>query len=122
MLVDKLNTNTEMDEVVNDIIMLKAQNDREAHSMDMIFTERREKEDMIRTVEDDIVQEKQAAQNIIQKMSADKQAKYTEMKATNEELIQELDSLQEELDTLMSRKEMFEVMGHQSLNQVCVIY
>uniref|UniRef100_A0A671QUL7 Intraflagellar transport 74 homolog n=1 Tax=Sinocyclocheilus anshuiensis TaxID=1608454 RepID=A0A671QUL7_9TELE len=88
MLVDKLNTNTEMDEVMNDIIMLKAQNDREAQSMDVIFTERREKEDMIRAVEDDIVQEKQAAQNIIQKMSADKQANYTEMKATNEELMQ----------------------------------
>uniref|UniRef100_A0A671QVU5 Intraflagellar transport 74 homolog n=1 Tax=Sinocyclocheilus anshuiensis TaxID=1608454 RepID=A0A671QVU5_9TELE len=93
MLVDKLNTNTEMDEVMNDIIMLKAQNDREAQSMDVIFTERREKEDMIRAVEDDIVQEKQAAQNIIQKMSADKQANYTEMKATNEELMQRLDTL-----------------------------
>uniref|UniRef100_A0A671QVR6 Intraflagellar transport 74 homolog n=1 Tax=Sinocyclocheilus anshuiensis TaxID=1608454 RepID=A0A671QVR6_9TELE len=92
-LVDKLNTNTEMDEVMNDIIMLKAQNDREAQSMDVIFTERREKEDMIRAVEDDIVQEKQAAQNIIQKMSADKQANYTEMKATNEELMQRLDTL-----------------------------
>uniref|UniRef100_A0A8C2C9G8 Intraflagellar transport 74 n=1 Tax=Cyprinus carpio TaxID=7962 RepID=A0A8C2C9G8_CYPCA len=88
MLVDKLNTNNEMDEVVNDIIMLKAQNDREAQSMDVIFTKRREKEDMIRAVEGDIVQEKQAALNIIQKMSADKQAKYTGMKATSEELMQ----------------------------------
>uniref|UniRef100_A0A672RL81 Intraflagellar transport 74 homolog n=1 Tax=Sinocyclocheilus grahami TaxID=75366 RepID=A0A672RL81_SINGR len=121
-LVDKLNTNTEMDEVVNDIIMLKAQNDREAQSMDVIFTERREKEDMIRAVEDDIVQEKQAAQNIIQKMSADKQAKYTEMKATNEELMQELDSLQEELDALMSRKETFEAdLVHSQAKQEAVV-
>uniref|UniRef100_A0A671QVA8 Intraflagellar transport 74 homolog n=1 Tax=Sinocyclocheilus anshuiensis TaxID=1608454 RepID=A0A671QVA8_9TELE len=101
MLVDKLNTNTEMDEVMNDIIMLKAQNDREAQSMDVIFTERREKEDMIRAVEDDIVQEKQAAQNIIQKMSADKQANYTEMKATNEELMQV--SALRSLDSLLNR-------------------
>uniref|UniRef100_A0A9J8B431 Intraflagellar transport 74 n=1 Tax=Cyprinus carpio carpio TaxID=630221 RepID=A0A9J8B431_CYPCA len=122
MLVDKLNTNTEMDEVVNDIIMLKAQNDREAQSMDVIFTERREKEDMIRAVEDDIVQEKQAAQNIIQKMSADKQAKYTEMKATNEELLQELDSLQEELDALMSRKETIEAdLVHSQAKQEAVV-
>lgn len=42
MLVDKLNTNTEMEEVMNDFNMLKAQNDREAQSMDVIFTERRE--------------------------------------------------------------------------------
>uniref|UniRef100_A0A8C1VFX1 Intraflagellar transport 74 n=1 Tax=Cyprinus carpio TaxID=7962 RepID=A0A8C1VFX1_CYPCA len=122
MLVDKLNTNTEMDEVVNDIIMLKAQNDREAQSMDVIFTERREKEDMIRAVEDDIVQEKQAAQNIIQKMSADKKAKYTEMKATNEELLQELDSLQEELDALMSRKETIEAdLVHSQAKQEAVV-
>lgn len=46
------------------------------------------KEDMIRAVEDEIVQEKQAAQDIIKKMSADKQVKYTEMKATNDELLQ----------------------------------
>ncbi|XP_051959831.1 intraflagellar transport protein 74 homolog isoform X1 [Xyrauchen texanus] len=108
MLVDKLNTNTEMDEVVNDVIMLRAQNDREAQSMDIIFTERRKKEDLIRAVDDNIVQEKQAAENIIKKMSADKQAKYAEMKATNEELLQELDTRQEELDALMSRKETYE--------------
>ncbi|XP_059405289.1 intraflagellar transport protein 74 homolog [Carassius carassius] len=122
MLVDKLNTNTEMDEVMNDIIMLKAQNDREAQSMDVIFTERREKEDMIRSVEGDIVQEKQAALNIIQKMSADKQTKYTELKATNEDLMQELDSLQEELDTLMSRKETFEAdLVHSQAKQEAVV-
>lgn len=43
---------------------------------------------MIRAVENDIIQEKQAAEDIIQKMSTDKQAKYAEMKATNEELLQ----------------------------------
>uniref|UniRef100_A0A8C1DG13 Intraflagellar transport 74 n=1 Tax=Cyprinus carpio carpio TaxID=630221 RepID=A0A8C1DG13_CYPCA len=109
MLVDKLNTNTEMDEVVNDIIMLKAQNDREAQSMDVIFTERREKEDMIRAVEDDIVQEKQAAQNIIQKMSADKQAKYTEMKATNEELLQDLVHSQAKQEAVVLHEKLLEL-------------
>ncbi|XP_077091604.1 intraflagellar transport protein 74 homolog isoform X2 [Siphateles boraxobius] len=122
MLVDKLNTNTEMDEVVNDIIMLKAQNDREAQSMDVIFTERREKEDLIRTVEDNIVQEKQAAQDIVKKMCAEKQAKYSEMKATNEELLQELNSHQEELDALMSRKETFEAdLVHSQAKQEAVV-
>nr|XP_055054042.1 intraflagellar transport protein 74 homolog isoform X2 [Misgurnus anguillicaudatus] len=122
MLVDKLNTNTEMDEVVNDIIMLKAQNDREAEGMDVIFTERRQKEDMIRAVENNIVQEKQAAEDIIQKMSTDKQAKYAEMKATNEELLQELDARQEELDALISRKETFETdLLHSQVKQEAVM-
>ncbi|XP_056600996.1 intraflagellar transport protein 74 homolog isoform X2 [Triplophysa dalaica] len=122
MLVDKLNTNTEMEEVLNDIIVLKAQNDREAEGMDVIFTERRQKEDLIRAVEEHIVQEKQAAEDIIQKMSSDKQAKYSEMKGTNEELMQELDALQEELDALISRKETFETeLLHSQVKQEAVM-
>ncbi|KAA0717488.1 Intraflagellar transport protein 74 -like protein [Triplophysa tibetana] len=122
MLVDKLNTNTEMEEVHNDIIVLKAQNDREAEGMDVIFTERRQKEDLIGAVEEHIVQEKQAAEDIIQKMSADKQAKYSEMKGTNEELMQELDALQEELDALISRKETFETeLLHSQVKQEAVM-
>ncbi|XP_056600997.1 intraflagellar transport protein 74 homolog isoform X3 [Triplophysa dalaica] len=121
-LVDKLNTNTEMEEVLNDIIVLKAQNDREAEGMDVIFTERRQKEDLIRAVEEHIVQEKQAAEDIIQKMSSDKQAKYSEMKGTNEELMQELDALQEELDALISRKETFETeLLHSQVKQEAVM-
>ncbi|XP_069579440.1 intraflagellar transport protein 74 homolog [Brachyistius frenatus] len=42
MLVDKLNTNTEMEEMINDYNILKAHNNSEAESIDSIFTERRE--------------------------------------------------------------------------------
>uniref|UniRef100_W5KI70 Intraflagellar transport 74 n=1 Tax=Astyanax mexicanus TaxID=7994 RepID=W5KI70_ASTMX len=122
MLVDKLNTNTEMDEVMNDFNMLRAQNDREAQSMDVIFTERREKEDMIQAVEEEIEREKQAADDIVKKMSPEKQAKYAEMKAANEELLQELDARQEELDTLMTRKETFEAeLLHSQVKQEAVL-
>ncbi|XP_041915838.1 intraflagellar transport protein 74 homolog [Alosa sapidissima] len=122
MLVDKLNTNTEMEEVVNDCNMLRAQNDREAKSMDVIFTERREKEDMIRAVEEEIERAKQAAEDIIKKMSPEKQAKYAEMKANNEELLQELDARQEELDALITRKEVFEAeMAHSQVKQEAVL-
>lgn len=122
MLVDKLNTNTEMEEVVNDCNMLRAQNDREAKSMDVIFTERREKEDMIRAVEEEIEREKQAAEDIIKKMSPEKQAKYAEMKANNEELLHELDARQEELDALITRKEVFEAeMAHSQVKQEAVL-
>ncbi|XP_028827268.1 intraflagellar transport protein 74 homolog isoform X2 [Denticeps clupeoides] len=114
MLVDKLNTNTDMEEVVNDINMLKAQNDKEAKIMEVIFTERREKEEMIKAVENEIEKEKQAADDIVKKMSPEKQGKYAEMKATNEELLQDLDARQEELGTLIARKEAFEAELAQS--------
>ncbi|KAF4794827.1 hypothetical protein TURU_098530 [Turdus rufiventris] len=40
MVVDMLNTSTDMAEVIRDYNMLKVQNDREAQSIDKIFTER----------------------------------------------------------------------------------
>ncbi|XP_076699481.1 intraflagellar transport protein 74 homolog isoform X2 [Callospermophilus lateralis] len=108
MLVDKLNTNTEMEEVMNDYNMLKAQNDRETQSMDIIFTERQAKEKQIRSVEEEVEQEKQAADGIIRNMSPEKQVKYIEMKTTNEKLLQELDTLQQQLDSLNIKKESME--------------
>ncbi|XP_043917374.1 intraflagellar transport protein 74 homolog [Protopterus annectens] len=108
MLVDKLNTNTEMEEVMNDYNMLKAQNDREYQSIDAIFTERHEKEDKIHAVEEEIQQKKKATDSIIQNMSEEKQVKYMKMKATNEELLQELDARQQEQDALATKKEMLE--------------
>ncbi|XP_064863739.1 intraflagellar transport protein 74 homolog [Oncorhynchus nerka] len=122
MLVDKLNTNTEMEEVINDFNMLKAQNDREAQSMDVIFTERREKEEMICAVEEEMEREKQAADDIIKKMSPEKQDQYAAMKATNDELLQELDGRQEELDTLITRKETFEAeLYHSQVKREAVL-
>ncbi|KAG9354078.1 hypothetical protein JZ751_012202 [Albula glossodonta] len=101
---------------------LKAQNDREAQSMDVIFTERREKEEMIRVVEEEIEREKQAADNIVKKMAPERQTKYAEMKTTNEELLQELDARQQELDALISRKETLEAeMAHSQVKQEAVL-
>uniref|UniRef100_G3T996 Intraflagellar transport 74 n=1 Tax=Loxodonta africana TaxID=9785 RepID=G3T996_LOXAF len=122
MLVDKLNTNTEMEEVMNDYNMLKAQNDRETQSMDIIFTERQAKEKEIRNVEEEIEQEKQAADGIIKNMSPEKQVKYTEMKTANEKLLQELDTLQQQLDSLNMKKESLETeIAHSQVKQEAVL-
>ncbi|XP_012876228.1 PREDICTED: intraflagellar transport protein 74 homolog [Dipodomys ordii] len=122
MLVDKLNTNTEMEEVMNDYNMLKAQNDRETQSMDIIFTERQAKEKQIRSVEEEIEREKQAADGIIKNMSSEKQAKYIEMKSTNEKLLQELDILQQQLDSLSMKKESLETeIAHSQVKQEAVL-
>uniref|UniRef100_A0AAQ5YK72 Intraflagellar transport 74 homolog n=1 Tax=Amphiprion ocellaris TaxID=80972 RepID=A0AAQ5YK72_AMPOC len=88
MLVDKLNTNTEMEEMINDYNILKAQNDSEAESIDSIFTERREREEAIRAMEEEIRRERRVADEVIQAMPAAKQEKYFTMTTTNEELLQ----------------------------------
>lgn len=46
------------------------------------------KEKQIRSVEEEIEQEKQAADGIIKNMSPEKQVKYIDMKTTNEKLLQ----------------------------------
>ncbi|KAM4807546.1 intraflagellar transport protein 74 homolog isoform 2-T2 [Rhinophrynus dorsalis] len=121
MLVDKLNTNTDMEEVLNDFNMLKSQNDREAQSIDVIFTERQAKEDLIRGVEKDIEREKQAADGIIKNMSEEKQAIYLEMKSRNEQLLKELDIHQQELDSLNAKKESLEAeIAHSQVKQEAV--
>ncbi|XP_062460397.1 intraflagellar transport protein 74 homolog [Pezoporus occidentalis] len=105
MVVDILNTSTDMAEVIHDYNMLKVQNDQDTQSVDKIFTERQTTEKLIQTVEEDIEREKVVAEDIIKDMSKENQAKYMEMKAANEKLSQELVVQQQELDALNIKEE-----------------
>ncbi|XP_041670129.1 intraflagellar transport protein 74 homolog [Cheilinus undulatus] len=121
MLVDKLNINTEMEEMINDYNILKAQNDSEAESIDSIFTERREREEAIRAIEEEIRRERRVADEVVQSMPAAKQEKYFAMTTANEDLLQELSVIQEELDILITRKEDYEAeLAHSHIKQEVV--
>ncbi|XP_056289849.1 intraflagellar transport protein 74 homolog [Pseudoliparis swirei] len=121
MLVDKLNTNTEMEEMITDYSQLKAHNDSEAESIDSIFTQRREREEAIRAMEEEIRRERHVAQEVVQAMPAAKQEAYVTMTTANEELLQELTVLQEELDVLMTRKEDYDAeLSHSYIKQEVV--
>ncbi|XP_054622276.1 intraflagellar transport protein 74 homolog isoform X2 [Dunckerocampus dactyliophorus] len=121
MLMDKLNTNSDMEEMINDYNGLKAQNDREAESIDSIFIERREREEAVRAIEEEIKKERRVADEIVQAMPAAKQEKYFTMTTANEELLQELSLLQEELDALLTRKEEYEAeLAHSQIKQEVV--
>lgn len=52
------------------------------------YPPRLRKEDLIHAIEEEIEREKQAADDIVKKMPPERQAKYAEMKAVNEELLQ----------------------------------
>ncbi|XP_062985277.1 intraflagellar transport protein 74 homolog isoform X2 [Elgaria multicarinata webbii] len=118
MLVDKLNTNTDMEEVMSDYNLLKTQNDREAQGIDIIFTERQGKEKLIQAVEDEIQQEKQAAENIVKNMSVEDQTKYMETVVTNEKLLQDLCALQQELDAANMKEQALEgEIAHSQVKQ-----
>ncbi|XP_056467134.1 intraflagellar transport protein 74 homolog [Gadus chalcogrammus] len=104
MLVDKLNTNTDMEEVINDHNILKVRNDREAESMDVIFTERREREEAIGVTGEAIQKERHIANEVIKALPPAEHDKYAAMMLTNEELLQEQSVCQEELEAMLTRK------------------
>lgn len=80
------------------------------------------KERQIRSVEEEIEQEKQAADGIIKNMSPEKQVKYIDMKTTNEKLLQELDTLQQQLDSLNMKKDSLEAeIAHSQVKQEAVL-
>ncbi|NXG62353.1 IFT74 protein, partial [Hemiprocne comata] len=120
-VVDILNTKTDTAEVIRKYNMLKAQNDRNAQSVDKIFIERLGIEKLIHNVEEDIEREKVVADDIIKGMSQENQAKYMEMKAANEKLSQELVVQQQELDALNVKEESLSAeIAHSQLKQKAV--
>uniref|UniRef100_A0A3Q3LT09 Intraflagellar transport 74 n=1 Tax=Labrus bergylta TaxID=56723 RepID=A0A3Q3LT09_9LABR len=105
MLVDKLNTNTEMEEMI--------------HDYNIVSTSC--KEEAIRMIEEEIRKERRVADEVVQAMPAAKQEKYISMTTANEELLQELTVLQEELDILITRKEDYEAeLSHSHIKQEVV--
>uniref|UniRef100_A0A8C0H686 Intraflagellar transport 74 n=1 Tax=Chelonoidis abingdonii TaxID=106734 RepID=A0A8C0H686_CHEAB len=113
MLVDKLNTNTDMEEVMIP---------RTSYKNILTFLYYYSKEKLIQAVEEDIEREKQVADDIIKNMSQENQAKYMEMKATNEKLLQELDAQQQELDGLNIKEDTLGAeIAHSQVKQEAVL-
>ncbi|NXQ40727.1 IFT74 protein, partial [Catharus fuscescens] len=120
-VADMLNTSTDMAEMIRDYNMLKVQNDREAQSIDKIFTERQTIEKLNQGVEEEIEHEKVLADDILKDMSQENQAKYLEMKAANEKLSQELVVQQQELEALNVKEESLRAeIAHSGMKQRAV--
>ncbi|XP_027056795.1 intraflagellar transport protein 74 homolog [Pocillopora damicornis] len=67
-LLDKINTDTEMDDIVQDFNALKIQNEREQNSIDELFTQRRDKEQQIKQLELELDQERRMAESLVEDM------------------------------------------------------
>ncbi|XP_070563843.1 intraflagellar transport protein 74 homolog [Ptychodera flava] len=120
-LVDKLNTDTEMDEVLEDYNQVKVQNDMEAKSIDTIFTERQEKEQQIQLVEVEIDQLKRMADSLVQDMNPNMKQKYVQLKQTNEAVQRDLEAKQQTLDALNTKRDNLEdELQHSQVKQEAV--
>lgn len=102
-LLDKINTDTEMDDIIQDYNALKIQNEREQSSIDELFTQRRDKDQQIKQLELELDQERRMAESLIEDMPPDQKAKYAKLKNVNNSLQLELEQKQQELDALTTR-------------------
>lgn len=102
-LLDKINTDTEMDDIVQDFNALKIQNEREQKSIDELFTQRRDKEQQIKQLEIELDQERRMAESLVEDMPPDQRAKYAQLKNVNNSLQAELEQKQQDLDALTTR-------------------
>ncbi|XP_033108162.1 intraflagellar transport protein 74 homolog isoform X2 [Anneissia japonica] len=108
MLLDKVNTDTEMDDVLEDYNELKEMNDDEAKHVDQIFSERQDKEQQILQLEQEIQQCRRMADTLIEDMDPAMKQKYLHLKKNSETLLQDLESKQQELDMISMKKENLE--------------
>ncbi|XP_078353476.1 intraflagellar transport protein 74 homolog [Oculina patagonica] len=102
-LLDKINTDTEMDDIIQDYNALKIQNEREQNSIDELFTQRRDKDHQIKQLELELDQERRMAESLVEDMPPDQKAKYAKLKNVNNSLQSELEQKQQELDALTTR-------------------
>ncbi|CAG0914290.1 unnamed protein product [Notodromas monacha] len=116
LLVDKLNMDSEIEEIQSEVNDLKAQNNAEAAAVDEIFAEKQNKEKIIRALEAEIEQERNLADNLIGSMDPRAREQYSSLQAANSSFLARFDTLQQELDALNARKAQVE--GELSMSHV----
>ncbi|KAG8176292.1 hypothetical protein JTE90_011276 [Oedothorax gibbosus] len=104
LLVDKLNTDAEMSEVLQECKELKTQNENETAVIDSLYEQRKEREAQLKQLEDEIMQERFVAENLTSTMPPELRSQYNELKKTDNELQRVLEKLQQNLDLLTTKK------------------
>nr|CAD7398055.1 unnamed protein product [Timema cristinae] len=108
LVVDKLNTDTEKGEVDAECEELRALNDKESHSLELLFAQRQQKDAQLQMLEKEIEQEHHMTDNLLAAMSPELKSSYTQLQQTNSGLQHQMEELQQELDVLTSRKSVLE--------------
>ncbi|XP_060563519.1 intraflagellar transport protein 74 homolog [Ruditapes philippinarum] len=104
-LVDKLTTDEDIQDVEFDLNDLRATNEREAKKIEDLFEIKKQKEDQIKQIENELDQEKRMADNLVNDMDPDMRQKYYRIKDMNEHMLKQLEDGQQQLDVLNSRME-----------------
>eukprot|EP01137_Pigoraptor_chileana_P006479 Opistho-2@3226 len=107
-LMDKINTEANMDDIVHDHVKLAQKNDREEKMIDDVFTERSEKEHQIKKIEDEIEAERRSAESLVSDLDPEKRRLFFRLREENDKLLNDLRVRQEELDKYTEKAKGFE--------------
>ncbi|XP_065181788.1 intraflagellar transport protein 74 homolog [Sycon ciliatum] len=100
LIVEVLNTTSDMSDIGRQTSMLKANNDREAMELESLFFEKSRKEQQISELEHEIEVEKTTAHNIVSSMSEEMRDTYQSLQRTNKKQMELLEQQQREVDDL----------------------
>ncbi|CAH1779959.1 unnamed protein product [Owenia fusiformis] len=120
-LVDKLNTDEDIQDIQLDLADLKASNEKEAKNLDALFLQKQEREGQIHKLEVELEQEKRMADNLVADMKPAMRDKYLQLKDLNEHLLKQLENGQQEVDQLdLKKAELEEELSMSTVKQEAV--
>ncbi|EFO20568.2 hypothetical protein LOAG_07923 [Loa loa] len=107
-IMDLINTNSELDEIENELAKLHEQRCDAEKSLTELVEERRAKEDEIRKIENEIEEQKTRNNAKFHSVNPAIYDEYEELKKQNDELLAEYQMKQDELNELNQTKEQFD--------------
>ncbi|KAJ3320564.1 Intraflagellar transport protein 74 [Boothiomyces sp. JEL0866] len=102
-LVDKLNTDTDLEEFEREHNQLLAKNQRTNEMLDEIFLQRQQREAAIQEVEKQILEEERKCEEQINALEPEKRQEFVKLKNENLDYLQKIANQQQDLDKLNSK-------------------
>ena len=97
LLIDKINTNTDVEDISDDCAQLQAQNNKDSKALEILFGDKREKEGQVTQIEAEIKRQREATNSLLQELDYETQSRYMQMKEANFNLQQKAEDLQAEV-------------------------
>ncbi|KAJ3020606.1 Intraflagellar transport protein 74 [Thoreauomyces humboldtii] len=107
-LVDKLHTDTDLEEIERHYNQIKAKNERESLALDDVFQERQQREAAVREVEGHVAEERKNAQEQVDALDESRRAAYMSFQAENQRYTVDISAKQAELDAITKQSSVLQ--------------
>lgn len=109
LMLDRINTNQELSQMVDDLNALKIKNDRDTESLERIFEQTESKENEILSLERELQRQRTLTENRVQDMDDKMKTRYSNLKKAGLETADHLSRLQDEMEELGTEQQSLEI-------------